>query len=67
MCIEETSKSYLVCILNNFILPFAMALVIGFLIQMRYLWICYAAGQGLTTILAVVIHRDRKKKRLLSE
>jgi Na+-driven multidrug efflux pump len=67
MCIEETSKSYLVCILNNFILPFAMALVIGLLIQMKYLWICYAAGQGLTTILAVVIHHDRKKKRLLSE
>jgi hypothetical protein len=44
-----------------------MALVIGLLIQMKYLWICYAAGQGLTTILAVVIHHDRKKKRLLSE
>jgi hypothetical protein len=39
-----------------------VALVIGFLINMKFLWICYAAGQGLTTILAVWIHRDGKKK-----
>jgi Na+-driven multidrug efflux pump len=62
MCIEQTSKSYLICILNNFILPFAMALIIGFLINRRFLWICYAAGQGLTTILAVWLHRDRAGK-----
>jgi Na+-driven multidrug efflux pump len=62
MCIEQTSKSYLICILNNFILPFAMALIIGFLINRRFLWICYAAGQGLTTILAVWLHRSRTGK-----
>jgi Na+-driven multidrug efflux pump len=62
MCIEKTSVSYLICILNNFILPFAMAMVIGFLINMKFLWISYAVGQGITTILAVMIHRDGKLK-----
>jgi Na+-driven multidrug efflux pump len=65
MCIERTETSYLICILNNFILPFAMAMVIGFLINMKFLWICYAAGQGITTLLAVMIHRDGTGKGLL--
>jgi Na+-driven multidrug efflux pump len=64
MCIEKTATSYLICILNNFILPFAMAMIIGFLINMKFLWISYAAGQGLTTILTVMIHRDRKREGL---
>jgi Na+-driven multidrug efflux pump len=57
MCIEKTARSYLICILNNFVLPFAVAAVIGSLIDMKYLWICYVAGQGITTVLAVVHHR----------
>jgi Na+-driven multidrug efflux pump len=67
MCIEKTARSYLICTLNNFILPFAAAMAVGYLVNIKYLWICYGVGQGLATIVAMVIHRDYKRKDLWTQ
>ena len=60
---EQTKKAYVITICDCFICPFLMALLLGGLFGVPAVWLCYALGEGLTSVVMLSLFRIKNKGR----
>ena len=48
---DHTASAYLICLMNHIVLPLAAGLVLAAAAPIRYIWLCFAIGQGLCLII----------------
>ena len=61
---KKMKPAYIICLLNDFIMPFIAALILANVFEIKYIWLCYLLGQGVTMILLLVFTVFNKRSHL---
>lgn len=64
LSIDRKKMAYLVCSLDNLILPLIAAVVIERLFNVENIWLCYPVGQALAALTSFLVHRFGKKTQI---
>lgn len=54
---QRTASAYLICLMNHIVLPLAAGFVLLALTELKYLWLCFAIGQGACLLITWYIMR----------
>ena len=60
--LKMLKKAYAVCALNDLLLPAAAAFILMICAGIETLWLSYAAGQGMATIIIVLYYKYKKER-----
>ena len=59
---KDMKLAYLICLLNDFTLPFVMALILSSTVDLRFIWLCYCIGQATTMMIVMILLLIKKHK-----
>lgn len=62
--IKKMRPAYIICLLNDLLMPLIAAAMIMNVFEIKYIWLCYLLGQGLTMILLLTFTVFRRKSYL---
>ena len=61
---DHTKSAYFICIMNHLLLPLAAGMILRAAVPLKYLWLCFAVGQGLCVLLTWYLFREKQEVRL---
>lgn len=59
----QKMKAYAITMSDSFVCPVLMALFLGSLFGIPAVWLCYAIGEGLTSVVMLLLFRMKNKER----
>ena len=60
---DHTRSAYLICLLNHILLPMAAGLILRAAAPLKFIWLCFAVGQGFCVLLTWYIFHGKKEAR----
>ena len=60
--VKKMGRAYVICILNDFALPMAAAVVIASVLPISWVWLCYTVGQGIVVLISFLVVKSEKKE-----